>query len=81
MESEETIMKKHQTTKELLNKNLDISELVNRLMFKRKEQLDLQYVSLKPGRIYVKNWDYEDVLGSLTYILINFKEKGSSIFT
>ena len=33
------------SSKDLLNRHLDISELVKRLMHKRRQQLDLQYVS------------------------------------
>lgn len=34
------------SSKDLLNRHLDISDLVKRLMFKRRQQLDLQYVIL-----------------------------------
>ena len=36
----------HFSSKDMLNKNLDISELVNKLMVRRRQQLDAQYVSL-----------------------------------
>ena len=40
-----TISDPHFSSKELLNKNLDISDLVNKLMMRRRQQLDAQYVS------------------------------------